>query len=541
MVSLLYSPTRFGRCLISTRVVVGLVLALCGNIASAAIYDLNDDVRKLRLNIPDSVTVVRGILVYGNGAGGDSTGQATNAQLVAVAEQLGFAILATGGWGNFGYNDPPWVDFEINWFESRISQLAGMSNHPELVNAPWLPMGHSNGGQMSYGMNTKRPHKVIGFITSKGCCYNNFTPSEAALLTPGMLIAGETDTNLRRTNIRSLFDINRPRGALWAWVEEQGAGHEAGATQELILAFLLECYRLRYPPGASTLDGPIKLKTLNEFDGWLVDQNTWLDGVTDVFPFDDAPVDPATFGWVPSERVARIYQAFSSYNKVSNTVSGASGVRTAPSSVNYQVALTGVNWSRIDFYEGPDKLGEAYVGGGNNPSIAYQATEGRLHSHYGIVTMVDGSQRATHLRRVFVKGDNPPSAFAMWASTELPPGGNAPGGVLFSDGVTNLERFAFGLGTEPQIDRSRLPAVNLDHSGSQPVLVYQYQINEAAVEAGMNMMPEFSLDLSTWTSMAHESLLNPDITIEKTDDQITIRWPAGGPQLFLRNAFSDTP
>ena len=524
------------------RLIAGLLLSLVllPGLASAAIYDLNDSIRKLRLNIPDSVTVVRGILIYGNGAGGDSTGKATSSELVAVAEQLGFAILATGGWGNFGYNDPPWVDFEINWMESRISQLATMSNHPELINAPWLPMGHSNGGQMSYGMNAKRPHKVIGFITSKGCCYNNFTPSEEALLTPGMLIAGENDSNKRRDNIRSLFDLNRPRGALWAWVEEQGVGHGEGDTQELKLAFLLECLRLRYPSNASTLDGPIVLKTLNEHDGWLVDQDTWFDGVTDVFPYEDASVDPATLGWVPSKRVARLYQAFSSYNKVSVSDSGTSGVRTAPVSVNFEVDLTGSNWTRIEFFEGPNKIGEGFPGGGDSPSIAYQATEGRLHSHYGIVTLTDGSQRATHLRRVFVKGVNPPSAFTAWASANLPAGSDAADQILFHDGITNLKRFAFGLGTDPEIDRSRLPAVHLDLSGPDPMLVFQYQISEAAIESGINIMPEISNDLTTWTPVVHEALLNSAISIERTADQITIQVPAGDQRLFIRNGFSDT-
>ncbi len=533
---------KFHGCFFPARVVPWLVLALIllQSMASGALYDLNDDVRKLRLNIPDSVSVVRGILVYGNGAGGDSTGQATNAQLVAVAEQLGFAILATGGWGNFGYNDPPWVDFEINWFESRISQLAVTSGHPELVNAPWLPMGHSNGGQMSYGMNTKRPHKVIGFITSKGCCYNNFTPSEEALLTPGMLIAGETDTALRRTNIRSLFDSNRPRGALWAWVEEQGVGHGEGNTQELKLAFLLECYRLRYPPNASTLDGPITLKTLNKHDGWLVDQGTWLDGVTEVFPYDDAPADPLTLGWVPSERVAKLYQAFSSYNKAGASPTGTNGVRTAPSSVSYQVDLTGVNWTRIDFYEGLHRIGEAFPEQGGSPGISYQATEGRLYSHYGIVTLADESKRATHLRRVFVKGNNPPSAFTAWASSELPPENISPSGVLFSDGLTNLTRFAFGLGTGPHVDRSRLPSARLDTSGSIPMLVYEYRIDEAAIAAGFNMMPQVSADLTIWTSVAYQALLDSNIIVEKADDQITIRLPVSDQRIFIRNVLGDT-
>ena len=40
-------------------------------------------------------------------------------------------------------------------------------------------------------------------------CYYNLLPPEASLKTPGILIAGELDTAVRRDNIRSLFDNNR--------------------------------------------------------------------------------------------------------------------------------------------------------------------------------------------------------------------------------------------------------------------------------------------------------------------------------------------
>ena len=121
----------------------------------------------------------RGILIYGNGAGGDSRGMATDAELVAFAKRIGFAVLATGYWGNFG------IEGEFALFESSLEHYANRTGFAEIAVAPWLPMGHSNGGQMSYGLNALRPEKVIGFITSKGCCYNDFRPSMAALRTMG--------------------------------------------------------------------------------------------------------------------------------------------------------------------------------------------------------------------------------------------------------------------------------------------------------------------------------------------------------------------
>ena len=87
-----------------------------------------------------------------------------------------------------------------------------------------------------------RPEKTIAFITNKGCCYNNTLPPTASLNTPGILIAGELDTDVRRNNIRALFDNNRSRGALWSWVEQPGIGH-AGLAQELTVPFMDEAIR----------------------------------------------------------------------------------------------------------------------------------------------------------------------------------------------------------------------------------------------------------------------------------------------------------
>lgn len=506
---------------------------------NAAVYDLNDSARKLRLNIPSSVSVVRGILVYGNGAGGDSTGQATNSQLVAVAESIGFAVLATGTWGNFSYNDPPWTDFEINYFETRIAQFAELSGHPELVNAPWLPMGHSNGGQMSYGMNAKRPHKVIGFITSKGCCYNFQRPTEAALLTPGMLIAGEKDTAVRRTNIKALFDVNRPRGALWAWVEEENTGHEEAAAQDLKLAFLLECYRLRYPTDQSTLSGPITLKNLNEYDGWLVDHTTWRNGTTKVFPFEDAPSDPRDYGWVPNERIARIYQAFSSYGKAATTTSGSSGVLGAPGNVSYSVNLTGLAWNSIEFFEGETSLGQMTSEAGNTPSTAFFASEGRLYSTHGVVSMTDGSKKTTPVRRVFVKGPKPATAFERWAATNLPASQAGPDDILFGDGITNLTRFAFGLGVTQDVPASRLPTAFVDTIDDRRRLTLTFRVDPAAVAAGLNVMPETSVDLSDWDRAARvDTLIDP--LASREGELITVQVSSDAAAEFSRVTISDT-
>lgn len=46
---------------------------------------------------------------------------------------------------------------EIESFEQFLVRFAGMSGRQKLIHAPWIPIRHSNSGQMSYGFNVKRP------------------------------------------------------------------------------------------------------------------------------------------------------------------------------------------------------------------------------------------------------------------------------------------------------------------------------------------------------------------------------------------------
>jgi hypothetical protein len=277
-------------------------------VAQGNIFNYATGARATRLWIPPNLDTVRGILIYGNGAGGDSRGEVNVPWNQAFAIEHGFAVIATSMWGNLSGN-------EITTWDSHLANLATLSAHPELVNAPWAPIGFSNGGQMSYGFNALRPDKTIAFIANKGCCYNILQPSTAALNTPGILIAGELDTAVRRANIKSLFDVNRPRGALWSWIEQQGEAH-SGRADAMILPFMAEAIRLRYPAGQlPSAAGGVTLNSVSEASGWLVDQSTWKSGLAQIAAYENYPGVKETAGWLLNENVAHVYRAFSTYNR----------------------------------------------------------------------------------------------------------------------------------------------------------------------------------------------------------------------------------
>lgn len=394
-----------------------LIALLSAASAAGAIYEstVGDTVnRSLRLNIPDELTVVRGILIWGNGASGDSRSMAEDAELVAFARSIGFCVLATGYWGNF--SDA--AQAELNTFTQEIVRFAGQSGHPELINAPWLPTGHSNGGQMSYGLNALRPERVIAMVVSKGGYYVTSRPSLAALRTPGLLVAGEADTSSRRAAIRDLFEGNRPRGALWAWVEEEATTHAQGDSAQLIRPFIAECVRLRLPADADPRNGPVTLRDLAEDGGWLLEPGTDKNGFARIFAYGDYTGDRRAADWLPTERLAVLFRAFASYRKASLTTAIEGPVDTVVAhgeNLVYRIGRPSVEWQSVEVYEGATAIARF------TPVDAELVTHQRaLRSGYlcfhAVITNSDGTRHTTVPRRVFVQSPAGPVFDAQPAS-----------------------------------------------------------------------------------------------------------------------------
>lgn len=408
------------------RVCHRLQIAICWLLfasaaANAAVYDCTFEDKMqhaLRLNIPDDLKVVRGILIWGNGARGDSRRQAQDPELVAFADSLGFCVLATSHWTNF--SDPLGLEFRA--FVMGIDNLARQCGHPELNHAPWLPIGHSNGGQMSYGLNVLRPERVIAMVVSKGGFYSTPRPAAAALRTPGLLIAGEIDSRERRQAIHELFTVNRPRGALWAWVEEEGTDHAERDSSQLIRPFIAECVSLRLPPDADPRTGPVKLRDIPEESGWLVDEHTYKAGFADIAAYADYRGDRRSAGWLPSQRVAMIFRAFASYHKATaeTGIDGTAGPTVdCGATVGYHVGRPTGAWNSVELFEGTMSLGK-FTPADARLAVQRAADAPGYLAFHGVVTFADGTRRTTLPRRVFVR---PPVAAPPASSSEpsVPP------------------------------------------------------------------------------------------------------------------------
>jgi hypothetical protein len=413
------------------------VCALAFPLAQAAVYDfaLGDIYnRSLRMNVPDSVTIVRGIIIYGNGAQGDVRSMATDPELVALATSLECAVMGTANWGYFSDTIPP---TELSWFEYGLQRFAAMSGHPEIVNAPWMPSGLSNGGNMSYELNAQRSAKVITFMTNKGGYYSHLRPDVSALFTPGVLIAGQLDDELHHTVIQDLFTGNRPRGALWVAMEEEGAGHITGNARELFFPYLEAMFRARFPVGASPMAGLVPLLAVNEADGWLTDPDSYKNGFADIAPYAAYVKDKTVAGWLPNRRLAYIFRAFASYNKPSAqaTISPGTGPVDWDTTLTYAIGELGEAWTSVDFFEGDVFLKHVTPADGAPLSVATMAPAPGYSVFHAVVTLADGTQRTTMPRRVFVRAGMPPSGPSV--RTFAPPAATSVGGtVIFSPSVS---------------------------------------------------------------------------------------------------------
>ena len=390
------------------RIWHGLVLLAVAS-TRAAVYDFSvGDAgnRQVRLNIPDDLPVVRGILVWGNGFPGDVRAKATDPEMVAFAESMGFAVMGTSMWNYFALGYTP---SEYSGWQYALDQLAAMSRHPELVRAPWLPFGMSNGGQMSYGLNALAPEKSIAMAINKAPFINIALPGYAALHTPGLIIAGEFDQPAYVSGVHDIYFNNRPRGALWAWAEEEMTAHTTGDSYELILPFMADLYAMRYPAGASPGFAAVNLLPVDELNGWLTDPDSYKNGLADIAPYADYPKDKSIAGWLPTRRLAYIFRAYASYHKATRTVmiSPGTGPVDWDTTITYAIGEPVAPWTAVDFFEGDVFLKRVTRAEGTALSVVTTASAPGYSVFHSLVTLADGTQRTTMPRRVFVRTGTP--------------------------------------------------------------------------------------------------------------------------------------
>lgn len=360
---------------------------------------IDDGITKsIRMKIPAGVNEVEGILMKGNPWQGGVLSYVDDSIANAFAKSINFAVMGTSLWGRFKKAE----EFEI--FEYCIDNLAQMSGHPEISDAPFIFFGCSNGGQMAHSYNSLHPEKCIAFLVDKGGYYINPIPDTMALATPGILVAGELDLQYRIDAINDLFYNNRPRGALWSHILYQGVGHASVAeTHYLFLVMAEAAYKLRYPLDQTPVNGPVTLRNLNEINGWLSDSTTWDSGIISVSGHNDYHGLADSASWHINKDLAFLFAAHSSYNRINKTASLSAKVADSGDIVTYKFEA-GLAWDSIHVFNKSKKVGAYYGGGVSSFNFDYTLVETGFSALFSKVYLTSGDSSVTNLDVVFVRG-----------------------------------------------------------------------------------------------------------------------------------------
>ena len=255
---------------------------MLASVLDAAVHDITVESTRgarpevhLRLYVPEGLKTVRGILLVGNAAHGDGRDRADRPAYRALADDTGFALVATAYLDrymrsaveigtNFNAWAPPGGGGDGRRLREGLAQLAAASGHPELTHAPVVFWGFSGGGQMAYEFNAWQPERTIAFAANKGGFYTTEVASAAARRTPAVLIAGERDTAARRQRLAEVFADNEAAGTHWTLLVEREKAHAEGAVDDILLPFFRAAIALRCPPAGA---GPAGLRDVSPADG----------------------------------------------------------------------------------------------------------------------------------------------------------------------------------------------------------------------------------------------------------------------------------
>jgi hypothetical protein len=326
-------------------------------------YEYTEAGKTLRLTVPDGLAVVRGILVVGPGAGGDSRDLYREVWYREFMHLRDFAFLGTHAFSSHAEN------FRV--MQNALKQLAADSKHPELVHAPYVATGFSAGGGFASRLLVEAPDKVIAsVIVGSRLKLTEITPTAAHLGTPACIINGEHEDGGMAPVVVPVLAAYRPKGALWGWMAVPGGGHERNGQEVLAMPMLDAAVRLRYPADGDVRKGPVTLKPVAPESGWVADNTTWKGGLTAITPAKNFKGDISKSSWLLNEDIAFIYRAYSTHNRPLKITSP----RNTPGNARDLVwdagsrATIGVDdsrfagWKKLELCDGAKKVGELRKG-----------------------------------------------------------------------------------------------------------------------------------------------------------------------------------
>lgn len=328
-----------------------------------AIYDHAVGEHKFRLVIPENLEVVRGILVVAPYSGGDSRDYHEQAWYREFLDLHGFAFL---GATNYYLHD-----YAV--MQTALKDLASVTKHPELVNAPYAVTGFSAGGGYTRKLMHVDPKKVIAGVVVGSTMKLAGELTDQHRCVPMCVINGELEREPDEgpgmaKHLEPVLAAQRPQGALWGWMAVQGVGHEFAGQEVLSMPILDAAVRLRYLADADVRKGPVKLKPVELDSGWIADNTTWTSGLTAIAPAPQFNGNVAKSSWLLNEDIAFIYRAYSTLDRPlkitsPDPMSAKGEVFEAGSGVTIVVDDSKfAGWKKLELFDGAKKVGELMEG-----------------------------------------------------------------------------------------------------------------------------------------------------------------------------------
>ena len=297
-------------CLFSPRCLALAFLLCAATQASGQTFDVdrppgaNFDKAQFRLWLPETTESIKAVLVLVPGSNGDGRDQVDLPLWRALASELDLALVG------LHFTDKPheamFIEHYIDVrrgsgdaFLSALTELAQLSGHLEIGNAPLLLWGMSAGGEFNYEFALWRPERVAAFVVNKGGIYYSALAPDAAWSVPGLFFIGDEDLAFRNDILRGIFSVNRRAGALWALIEQAGVGHAVSGSDLIAASFYREVLKSRLDPtGASH-----GMRELDIDDGYFCDPGTLR-----CIPAVGAETPREPISWLPTEVSAQAWR-----------------------------------------------------------------------------------------------------------------------------------------------------------------------------------------------------------------------------------------
>lgn len=225
--------------------------------------------------IPDGVPYIKGILIHQHGCTMEGTGAATahDLQYQAFARKWHLAVIGPDLYPQKGSSCGDWISPEDGSGAALLDALrnfAGLTDHPELNNVPWLLWGHSGGGHWVLKMMGAYPSRIMGaFCYSAAFDPNIAYPPEAGKIPVILRHAGAEDVIDCWPTATHAFLKFRALNSFASLAYTPGQTHNLSYVRYMAIPFFEAVLAQRLPEQGSSL-----LKDMDTTRAWLGDTLT---------------------------------------------------------------------------------------------------------------------------------------------------------------------------------------------------------------------------------------------------------------------------